>query len=151
MIAHCCNDLGYWGAGFSGQLSRLYPIAEQQYRLWARTKFLPDNSKSLTSGSFALGEVQFVRVSDELAVANMIGQHGVRRARFSEKPIRYDALEHALKTVASIAKVNEQSVHMPKIGSGLAGGDWAKISVMIHEVFAKAEVRVFAYEIPQPF
>ena len=31
-IAHVCNDIGHWGAGFSGVLSKHYPLAEVSYR-----------------------------------------------------------------------------------------------------------------------
>ena len=32
IIAHVCNDIGAWGAGFSGALGRRYPEAERVYR-----------------------------------------------------------------------------------------------------------------------
>ena len=70
IITHCCNDEGYWNAGFVKALSRRWPEPERAYRRWA---------KGLETLTFALGNVQFVRVDAGLCVANIIGQSGIRK------------------------------------------------------------------------
>ena len=123
MIAHVCNDIGGWGAGFVLALSKRWKEPEVQYRQWFRDGM---------AGSipFALGEVQFVRVNETTTVANMIAQHGIRRGA-NLSPIRYEAIDKALAQVGEEALRTSASVHMPRIGCGLAGGSWDRIEPLI--------------------
>jgi hypothetical protein len=66
IIAHICNDIGCWGAGFVVALSRRWAAPEEEFRRWHAEREQND---------FALGAVQFVQVATDLLVANMIGQH----------------------------------------------------------------------------
>ena len=45
-------------------------------------------------------------------------------------PIRYEAVRACLRRLAVEARVGA-SVHMPRIGCGLAGGRWEEIEPMI--------------------
>lgn len=118
IIAHICNDIGGWGKGFVLALSKLSLAPERAYRDWYAMREQND---------FALGAVQFVAVSSEIVVANMIGQHGIRKTG-GIPPIRYDAVETALEIVGKKALEREASVHLPRIGCGLAGGVWEKLN-----------------------
>jgi O-acetyl-ADP-ribose deacetylase (regulator of RNase III) len=91
--------------------------------------------------------VQFVSVSPDTEVANMIGQHGIRKSQ-GVPPIRYDALETALKTVGEKAQTENASVHLPRIGCGLAGGEWSKIEPLIEGQICASGVPVFVYDLP---
>lgn len=106
IIAHVCNDIGAWGRGFVLAISKLSPAPECAFREWYRGREHND---------FVLGAVQFVSVSPDIQVANMIGQHGIRKLQ-GVSPIRYDALETALKTVGKKAQTANASVHLPRIG-----------------------------------
>ena len=123
IIAHVCNDIGAWGKGFVLPLSRRYPEAETQYRQWYSRE---------TDPPFALGQVQFVEVAPRVWVANMIGQSGIYK-RGGVQPIRYEALRECLTHVRSFAHEHRADVQMPRIGCGLAGGDWEKVSKIIEE------------------
>lgn len=138
IIAHICNDIGAWGRGFVLAVSKLSPAPESAFREWYRERGHND---------FALGAVQFVTVSPELKVANMIGQHGIR-ALHGVPPIRYDALETALKTVGEKALTENASVHLPRIGCGLAGGKWSEIEPIIERQICAFDVPVFVYDLP---
>ncbi|MFP4378574.1 MAG: macro domain-containing protein, partial [Spirochaetales bacterium] len=116
VIAHVCNDVGKWGRGFVVALSKRWDEPEAQFRAWYRS-----------GEEFALGKVQFVQVEDELWVANMVGQRDVK-AQGGVPPIRYEAVAEALGRVAEFARDRGASVHMPRIGAGLAGGDWDEIA-----------------------
>ena len=70
---------------------------------------------------FELGRVQFVQVEENLWVANLIGQHKINKDENGDAPIRYNAIEKGLEAVSDFAKTNNASVHMPRIGCGLAG------------------------------
>jgi O-acetyl-ADP-ribose deacetylase (regulator of RNase III) len=134
VICHVCNDIGGWGKGFVLAVSRRWPEPGAAYRAW------------YSSGEgFALGAVQFVQVESHIWVANMLGQRGIRRGS-SGPPIRYDAIAACLKTVAGKARELGASVHMPRIGCGLAGGEWSKVEPLIEEHLCRRGVPVTVYD-----
>lgn len=138
IIAHICNDLGGWGKGFVVPLGVHYPRAKHFYKHWARAG----------GDTFQLGRVQLVEVGAHLYVANMVAQHGYRATKKDGIPLRYEALKECLATVAAHAARLGASVHMPRIGSGLAGGQWSKIEPLIRAYLADG-VRVVVYTLPE--
>ncbi|WP_112261374.1 macro domain-containing protein [Lentzea terrae] len=72
----------------------------------------------------------------------MIGQHGLRRTE-EGPPIRYDALESCLEKLAGHARQRNAAVHMPKIGAGLAGGDWDRIESIVRRALAGVPTTVY--------
>ncbi|WP_417388241.1 macro domain-containing protein [Gimesia sp.] len=136
IIAHVCNDLGGWGKGFVLAISKRWPEPEAEYRLWHRER---------AKNSFELGEVQFVNVEQYIWIANMIGQRGMKTGS-KGPPVRYPAIEECLTKVAEKAAEISASVHMPRIGCGLAGGKWEKIEPLIQQTLCSAEVEVFVYD-----
>lgn len=153
IITHCCNDIGAWGAGFVEALSKSWPLSEQAYREWhkAQNKLMDDSifkGQTETSGPFKLGEVQFVLVGPKLWVANIIGQHRVGMGADNRPPIRYDAIQQGLKKVHRHVLTHSASVHMPRMGAGLAGGRWDAIEKLIQVELAVKGVHVTVYDLP---
>ena len=138
IIAQVCNDLGGWGRGFVLALSKRFPQPEREFRAWHRERAHND---------FGLGAAQLVLVGRDLWVANMIGQHGTaRRGNTGPPPVRYDAIECALRKVGDLALEHGTSVHMPRIGTGLAGGKWDKIEPLIIQTLCERDVAVWVYD-----
>ena len=135
IIVHICNDMGGWGKGFVMAISKRWKKPENQYREWFKSK-----------DGFELGKVQFVQVEEDLWVANLIGQHKINKDENGNAPIRYDAIEDGLKEVASFAKESNASVHMPRIGCGLAGGKWEMIEPIILQRLSNNDVEVVVYD-----
>lgn len=137
IIAHICNDVGAWGKGFVLTISRRWSEPEQMYRKWYRER--DDND-------FGLGAVQLVQVTDEIMVVNMVAQKGISRGK-GGPPIRYEAVDACLKSVANKAIQLNASVHMPRIGTGLAGGEWSKIEPIINERLCTRDIHVYVYDL----
>jgi len=138
ILVHICNDVGAWGKGFVVAVSQRWKEPERRFRAWARgTEPLP----------FVLGKVQFVAVETNLEVANLIGQHGLRR-RGGVPPICYDALAEGLTRVADRAIATGAEVHMPRIGCGLAGGRWEEIEPLLQETLIVRGIAVRVYDLP---
>lgn len=137
VIAHICNDIGGWGKGFVLAISKRWRAPEIQYREWFAGR---------DSNDFALGGVQFVEVDATLWVANMIGQHKIKRGNDGVPPIRYDAVRSCLGSLAQFASERGATVHMPRIGCGLAGGTWNAIEPLIEQTCCVAAVPVFVYD-----
>ncbi|MFF5489601.1 macro domain-containing protein [Streptomyces virginiae] len=136
VIAHICNDLGGWGKGFVLAISRRWPEPEREYRRWHRER---------AGNDFALGAVQFVHVRADIWVANMVAQRGMRTGS-GGPPIRYEALERCLNSVAEHALAHHASVHMPRIGCGLAGGKWERVEPVISKTLGARDVATTVYD-----
>jgi O-acetyl-ADP-ribose deacetylase (regulator of RNase III) len=137
VITHICNDVGGWGSGFVVAISNRWPTAEAEYRRWHAEG---------GEAPFALGEVEFVEVEPSLWVANMIGQHGLRTVN-GVPPVRYEAVEAALTKVAEFARAQSATVHMPRIGCGLAGGEWNKIEAIVDRTLVRNGIAVTVYDL----
>ncbi|MEV0437144.1 macro domain-containing protein [Nocardia sp. NPDC050413] len=137
IIAHICNDLGRWGKGFVVAVSARWRQPERSFRDWYKQRGAND---------FALGAVQFVPVAPHLHVANMIGQHGIRTSA-GNPPIRYDAVGQCLSQLADFASSSDASVHMPRIGCGLAGGTWDRIEPLIRGHLSSRGITVVVYDL----
>jgi len=136
MICHICNDVGGWGKGFVVALSRRWPEPEAQYRAWYAQG---------ESAGFRLGAIQLVDVGQSLKVVNMIAQRGIRAAG-GVPPIRYDALRECLASLSNRAIELHASVHMPRIGCGLAGGSWDEIEAIVTATLVAAAIPVYVYD-----
>lgn len=137
IIAHICNDIGGWGKGFVLAISKRWPEPEKSYREWHRNRAKND---------FSLGEIQIIQVEPYIYVANMIGQRGTKVGRCTGVPVRYEAIESCLKKLTEEAKTLNASVHMPRIGCGLAGGKWDSIEPLIKKTLLEKGVDVYIYD-----
>jgi len=131
IICHICNDIGAWGAGFVLALSARWDDPEESYR-----EMPPEMRK--------LGTVMIVPVENDIMVANMIGQHGCGCDENGLPPIRYGAVRACLAAVNDVAYKIGATLHMPRIGCGLAGGRWEDIEKIIKDV---ASVNVYVYDL----
>lgn len=138
LIVHVCNDLGRWGRGFVLAISRRWREPEQAFRAWHRGEVAQPH---------ALGEVQLVQVEPDLWVANLIGQHGLTSRSRTDPPIRYDAIAAGLSSVRAHARRLAASVHMPRIGCGLAGGRWEVIEPIVSRELDAHGVAVTVYDV----
>jgi O-acetyl-ADP-ribose deacetylase (regulator of RNase III) len=173
IIAHCCNDAGGWGSGFVIALSNrfgaiteesYYVRPQEAYTTWYSAFNSDDNGERkrarrwligmlglLNLVPFELGEVQYVPVKGKIIVANIIGQHGYGYVKDQgNPPIRYDAIQRGLESIrdACIHTGDIVSVHMPRMGAGLAGGEWSKIEKIINETLVRAGISVYVYDLP---
>jgi O-acetyl-ADP-ribose deacetylase (regulator of RNase III) len=141
MLAHVCNDVGKWGAGFTKAVERRWPGSGAR---WKRAVEILDNP---------LGQILFDSTpadADHIILVNMIAQHGVGTSQIR---VSYPALHKCLKMLAEVAKEGIGGpmipVHMPRIGCGLAGGRWEVVEPIIRETLVRAGVEVVVYDLPQ--
>jgi O-acetyl-ADP-ribose deacetylase (regulator of RNase III) len=134
IIAHLVNDkTPVWGGAFARAVKKKWGATQTDFEQWAASD----------KGNLTLGKLRVVEVMDKLAVATMVAQHGYGE---SAKPrIRYGALKAALDELAEVAAHHEASIHMPKIGSGQAGGNWDIISELIEDSLCDRGIQVFVY------
>jgi hypothetical protein len=134
VILHVCNDVKAWGAGFVMAISKRWRAPQSFY---LESPF-----------SNRLSIIQPVKVESDIDVINMIAQRGFP-SRQRPCALDYQALHECLRHVVFAYETMENvSVHMPRIGCGIAGGDWAKVELMIQETLSKAGFPVTVYDLP---
>jgi len=138
LIIQVVNDKAMiWGAGFSRQLRNKWPRAQAAFKDWVLS----------TKGEFKLGATHIVRVDDATTVASLVAQHGYGPA--DHPRVRYNALTTALQQIGEMASNAGASIHMPRIGSGLAGGSWEVVEEIVEETLCRRGLKVTVYELPQ--
>ena len=138
ILAHIVNDAtpNWGGGGFAQAVRRKWPAVQIDFQTWATGR----------RGGFTLGGVRFVEADGGLIVASMIAQHGYGA---SVRPrLRYGALASCLKMVGLAAAERGASVHMPRIGTGQAGGNWDIIQGMVLQELCARDVHVTVYDPP---
>lgn len=133
IITHVCNDVNGWGHGFVMALSKKWKQPEDEFHR------IPKKNRKV-------GFVQFIPVDNNLIVANMIGQNGLRYNEMNVPAVNYAAIEVALNKVCSMADSMNVDVHMPRIGCGLAGGVWEIMELIILRVLRNHKCDVYVYD-----
>ena len=133
LLPHVCNSGNGWGRGYVLALSAKWPEPEKEYHNWFAT------------GKPQLGDVQFVQVKPDISVANIIGQEGTHW-KGGVPPIRYAALTKGLTAVFQKAKQENLTVHAPRLGAKLAGGDWSTIEKIL---LGTMTVETYIYTLPR--
>jgi O-acetyl-ADP-ribose deacetylase (regulator of RNase III) len=136
IIAQVVNDrTPNWGRGFGLSIVKKWPKVQREFQIWAES-----------GSNLRLGNSHLSRVSENLSIFQMIAQKGYGASE--QQRLRYKALSECLKVLSMTAKENSATVHMPKIGTGYAGGNWDIISELIDETLVKQGVDVTIYELP---
>lgn len=133
ILIHLVNDQSAsWGAGFAKSVSAKFPKAEKAYR-----------ARVISKGRFQLGQIFGTRVSENLEVVQLIAQHGFGAP--DRVRVRYIALRECFKLVAKLALEQKAQVHMPRIGTGLGGGDWMFVRELVEQEFCRKAIPVTVY------
>lgn len=120
VIVQGCNCFNTMGAGFAKQVKKVFAEAwqaDQKTRKGDRTK--------LGTITYALIEHQ----GREFYVINAYTQFNYGREKIQY--VDYDAVRSCFKEIAKVFE--NKHIAYPKIGCGLAGGDWNVVSNIINE------------------
>ena len=122
VLAHICNDKGGWGAGFVLAINR---------RLGFKPMNLYKKTYKYGRGTNSTCKLDYNGMPEEFYVCNMVAQEGYPTR---DKPcaVDYEALERCLRMLHTFAVSRRLKIQMPRIGSGLGGGDWTLIEQIIN-------------------
>lgn len=125
-----------WGAGFAKTVRNKWPAAQRDFSRWTLS----------SRRDFRLGGIHVVDVRDDLVLISLVAQKGYGEAQTAR--IRYAALDKCLVSVTEVAKRYSATVHMPRIGAGLAGGSWAVIEEIIQQTLGREDISISVYDLP---
>lgn len=130
VIAHGCNCFNSMGSGIA-----------RQVMMQMKPAFMVDQLTERGSRD-KLGTFTKAQCGDKL-VYNLYSQYNFTR---TEVDLDYDALENALVAMRDDISDPDLKIGFPKIGCGLASGDWNVVAPMIEQVFGNKDVFVYVYE-----
>jgi len=140
LISHITNNVKVWGAGFSGALARAFPGVEEEWRKTGAAKPPRLGEVKAHSHPFTrLGLPGWGDRKQSVIITHMCAQDGVGR---DKQRVVYTALSECLSTLATTAinftttNAKTFAVVLPRVGSGLGGGDWDTIEGLIDTAFA---------------
>lgn len=120
VIVHGCNCFHTFGAGIARAIKQRWPATHHA-----------DVTQTIYGDRKKLGTIIPVSVSDSLTVINAYTQYGFQRGALPN--VDYAAVRSCFREIANAFGRKGLAFGIPKIGAGLAGGDWDIISKMIAE------------------
>ena len=137
ILAHIVSNRGLvWGAGFGRAVRKKWPKVQDEFAKWAVGHH----------GDFHLGNIHVSRVDDSLFVAHLVARHGVGPSKTPR--VRYGAIENCLRKLADFALAQNATVHMPRIGTGEAGGSWDIVGEIVEDTLCQRQIDVTVYDLP---
>ena len=135
VIAHGCNCFHTMGAGIARQIKENFPEAYKA------------DLKTVKGSNEKLGDFSWVKVQGNwdksFYILNVYTQFGYGN---NETHIRYDAVEDVFWKINRIFGNFDYRFGFPKIGAGLAGGDWNKIKKIINTTLRYEDVTIVNYK-----
>ena len=126
VLIHGCNCYNTFGAGVAKRVKELYPGA------WEADN---DTKKGDTEklGSHTHWNGKHYYYDQTIIVVNSYSQYGYGSMFNQRVQLQYDKLRESLEEIEFVYR--GASFAMPRIGAGLARGDWATIKEIIEDVF----------------
>jgi O-acetyl-ADP-ribose deacetylase (regulator of RNase III) len=128
VITHGCNCFCNMGSGIAPQIKESFPEA------WEKDKATIKGDRS------KLGTITYT-MKTKPTVINSYTQFGCNRQNIN---IDYDAVRGAMRCIKKL--FSGKKIGMPKIGAGLARGDWEIIELIINEELGGEDVTVVIWD-----
>jgi O-acetyl-ADP-ribose deacetylase (regulator of RNase III) len=150
VITHGCNCRSQMGAGIAPQMAKAFGCDKFEMETWGPTieKLGCIDYETVVLGEnaiWSLLDAKNNRNEPELAVVNSYTQnyYGKNHSDGVSKPLDYEALTLCMRKINSTFR--GKHIGMPKIGAGLAGGDWNRIKKIIQTELKDCKVTIVIY------
>ena len=151
VIAHGCNCRSQMGAGIAPQMAKAFGCDKfEMERLGVTiTKLGNIDYQHFVLGenaTWSLEDAKNNRFDKELTVVNAYTQfnYGRNHADGDAIPFSYEAFTLCMKKMNVL--FSGKHIGLPKIGAGLAGGDWSLIEKIIKKELKDCKVTVVNYK-----
>lgn len=125
VIVHGANCFTTMGAGIALQIRNKFPEA------------FDEDLKTVSGDRKKLGKISYVKIKD-LYIINAYTQYTYWNPN---DMLSYDAIKSCMKEVKKL--VSGKRIGLPKIGAGLARGNWNKIEKIIEDELSDEQVFVY--------
>ena len=134
LVIHGCNCLCTMGSGFAAQVHKECPNA------WSA------DQRTLYGDKNKLGSFTYGVERSGMIVVNAYTQYAFTRTSVD---LDYPALEESIRSIVDyfLRTYNVTVFSMPKIGCGLAGGDWNIVKEMLTDISEEKGVIFQVYEL----
>lgn len=149
VIAHGCNCFCTMGAGIAPQMAKSF-LCDDASKYPGESTDFPDNRGNM----FKLGNIEyyswFVFGDDgerrRLEVVNAYTQYkyGRNHKDGDKTPVDYAAIEMCMKKINY--RFKGKHIGLPRIGCGLAGGDWEIVKKIIQTELKDCKVTIVNYK-----
>ena len=151
VITHGCNCLSNMGAGIAPQMAKAFGVDKFEMERWGptiaklghidyETFVIGQNAIwSLEDADNKLGEPEFTVVNSYTQY-----RYGKNHTDGVSKPLDYEALTLCMRKINTT--FSGKHIGLPKIGAGLAGGDWNRIKKIIQTELKDMKVSVVIYK-----
>jgi len=150
VIAHGCNCRCKMGAGIAPQMAKAFGCDRFEMEHYTGIEKLGN----IDYETFVLGENAIWSLEDaknnrnepELAVVNAYTQYNYGRNHEDgdEIPFSYEAFTLCMRKINYV--FNGKHIGLPRIGAGLAGGDWKIIKAIIQKELKDCRVTIVIYK-----
>lgn len=132
VIVHGCNCLSTMKAGIAPQMAAAFGCDKFPMELEG-----PNITK--------LGNIDYKQINNSLTVVNAYTQYkyGMNHKDGDKIPFDYEAFTICMRKMNIVFK--GKHIGLPKIGAGLAGGDWSIIKSIIEKELKDCEVTIVIY------
>lgn len=130
-IVHCISADFAFGAGIAKKIDNMFNIKQKL------NKNLPNFINELWAHKNKDGVCVMTYINTKYPIF-----HLVTKTRYWNKP-SYEAIRDSLESLKSILSILEiNKIAMPKIGCGLDGLKWYKVSEIIRDVFKETDIEI---------
>lgn len=123
ILVHGVNAQGVMGKGIAKQIKDTYKVVYDSYK----NKYVSQNN------FLELGDIIPVNITSDIIICNAVTQEYYAKSyKDNTVFVDYNAIEKSFKSINDLAvSKGYESIHFPKIGCGLANGDWNLVQSII--------------------
>lgn len=136
-FGHGCNCMSTMGSGVAKAVRAKWPL---MYEI--------ADCKSSMNPQEKLGKYTWIELEEGKIGYNIYSQFDFRGRNVGKMDLDYGALESGVTGVClDLVNREKKTLALPKIGAGLAGGDWKVIEGILKRVSDTTEIDITIYEI----
>lgn len=134
-LIHGCNSHGVMGSGVAKAIRDKYPKAYQDY------------NDAYNSYGLALGDIIVSVQGDNRFMGNRVIHNAITQKDYGRRDDRvYVSYWAIAESFRKISSWGVKEIAMPKIGAGLANGDWNVIAAIIENTLIDTKPYVYVLE-----